>query len=180
MPSTFRRSHHTWLLYLVYAVYGYVLNSLGPAMPFLKSELKLTYTVASLHFSAFAVGMIFAGLGGNLVVARKGRKWVLWFALFGMCLSVLGLFITGLGVASLYPIAMALALGAADLHTVQAGTRAGLASGIAIFTLPLVLGRLADALGIQQAYGVIVVLLIAAFALIQLTERTARRVILPG
>ncbi len=384
MPTAFHRTRHTWLLYLVYAIYGYVLNSLGPATPFLKSELNLTYTVASLHFSAFAIGMIVAGLSGHLAVARKGRKWVLWFALFGMALSalgvvggktvwitivasflagaigslvssvvpsgladehgdnraialtelnliaavgsataalaigwfsysflgwrfamlmpllialglwlglgrtqlsegapaslpananmgglpkrfwlywlalilvvsveycmvfwsadylenvaglsksvaaqavslfqvgmiagrlaasrllrrfdafqiltasiliatlgfllywaapapglvVLGLGITGLGVAGLYPMSMALALGAADGHKVQASTRAGLASGIAIFTLPLVLGRLADALGIQQAYGVIVVLLIAALALIQLTERTKRQ-----
>jgi fucose permease len=374
MPPAFRRSRHTWLLYLVYAVYGYALNSLGPATPFLKSELDLTYTLASLHFSAFAVGMILAGLGGHLAVARLGRKGVLWLALFGMALSALGLaggqtawvtiaaaflmgtvgsllssvvpsgladehgenraialtelnliaavgsgtaalavgwfsytlltwrfafvlpllialglwlglgrtgmlgsapagqaeqaaagalprrfwlywltlilvvsveycmvswsadylenaaglskaaaaqavslfqagmilgrlsasrllrrfnslqiltaalllsaagfllywaaplpalavaglFVTGLGVASLYPMSMALALGAAAGQTVQAGTRAGLASGIAIFTLPLVLGRLADALGIRQAYAVIVVLLVAAFAL---------------
>ncbi len=387
MPATFRRSRHTWLLYLVYAIYGYVLNSLGPATPFLKSELKLTYTIASLHFSAFAIGMIFAGLSGHLFVARKGRKWVLWFAAIGMGLSmlgmiggrtpwitiasaflagiigsllssvvpsgltdehgknhaialtelnliaavgsataalaigwfsytflswrfamalpllialvlwaslgrtdlmegapaaqpeqavvgglprrfwfywlalilvvsveycmvfwsadylenvsgltksvaaqavslfqagmiigrltasrllrrfstfqiltvslliatvgfllywsaqaaglvVLGLFITGLGVASLYPMAMSFALGAAEGRTVQASTRAGLASGIAIFTLPLVLGRLADALGIHQAYGVIIVLLAAAFVLIQLTERSARRAVL--
>jgi fucose permease len=89
MARAYHRSQQTWLLYLVYAVYGYVLNGLGPLTPFLKSELNLSYTVASLHFSAFATGMILAGLGGHLLVARFGRKRVLWFALFGMSLGEL-------------------------------------------------------------------------------------------
>ena len=91
MPQPFRRSRHTWLLYLVFAVFGYVLNALGPVTPFLKAELNLSYTVVSLHFSAFAAGMMLAGLGGHLLVARMGRKGVLWFGLFGMCLSEVGL-----------------------------------------------------------------------------------------
>ncbi len=384
MPPAFRRSRQTWTFYLVFAVWGYVFNGLGPVTPFLKSELNLSYTLASLHFSAFAVGMILAGLVGHLVVARMGRRWVLWFALFGMSLSqlglalgraawmtiaasflmgaigslmasvvpsgladehgenralalaelnligaigsaaaalavgwfsytflgwrfalalpllaglllwlvlgraplantatpgpnaqseagglprrywlywlaiilvvsaeycmvfwcadylenvaglakanaaqavslflagmiagrilsgpllrrfsvlqilnaslltagagfllywsapsaglaLLGLFVTGLGIASQYPMIMSLAFGAAGGRTVQASTRAGLASGIAVLSLPLVLGRLADAISIRPAYAVVVALLLAAFALIQLTERAARR-----
>jgi MFS family permease len=91
MPQPFRRSRHTWLLYLSFAIFGYVLNGLGPVTPFLKAELDLSYTVASLLFSAFAAGMILAGVGGHLLVARLGRKGVLWFGVFGMCASELGL-----------------------------------------------------------------------------------------
>jgi MFS family permease len=378
MPPAFRRSPQTWLFYLAYAVFGFVLNGLGPATPFLKSELGLTYTQASLHFSAFAIGMILAGLVSNLVAARLGRKRVLWLSLFGMGLSqlgmafgtaawmtigasflmgaigsllgavapagladehgenrsialselnliaamgsaaaalgigwfsytflgwrfalalpllaalllwlifgrlsltegqpaaearpasqplprrfwlfwlaiilvvaveycmvfwsadylrsvsglsigiaaqavslfqagmilgrlsasrlllrfsvtqiltasmalaaagfllywavpspwagLLGLLLTGLGVASQYPLVLSLALGAAPGQSVQASARAGLASGIAVFVLPLFLGRLADLLGIRLAYGVLVVLMLAAFALLRLTS----------
>ena len=58
MLQTFRRDRFTWLLYLVLAFYGYFINILGPITPFLRSELGLSYTVSSLHFAAFAVGML--------------------------------------------------------------------------------------------------------------------------
>jgi fucose permease len=90
-PQAFRRTRHTWLLYLAFAVFGYLINGLGPVTPFLKAELGLTYTQASLHFSAFAAGMIAAGLGGHLAAARLGRRRTLWFSLFGMCAGALGL-----------------------------------------------------------------------------------------
>ncbi len=78
-----------------------------------------------------------------------------------------------MGVASLYPLILALALGAAGADTVQAGARATLASGTAILALPLVLGRLADLAGIRPAYGVVAVLLAGVFGIIAATA--ARR-----
>jgi fucose permease len=81
------------------------------------------------------------------------------------------LFVTGLGVANLYPLILSLAIGAAGNNTIQAGVRATLATGTAVLTLPLVLGRLADLVGIQPAYGVVVVLLIGVFLIILITSR---------
>lgn len=89
MPQPFRRSGHTWLLYLSYAIFGYVLNGLGAVTPFLRAELNLSYTVASLLFSAFATGMIAAGFGGHRLVAHFGRKGLVWFGVFAMCTSEL-------------------------------------------------------------------------------------------
>ena len=383
MPQPFRRSQHTWLLYLTLAIFGFVINALGPVTPFLKAELNLSYTVTSLLFSAFASGMILTGLAGHVLVRRLGGGGVLWLALFGMCLSaiglavsqspwttiiasfsmgcigsmvpavtssslsdehgenrsaalsesnliaavssalaplmvgwfsytilgwrfalvlpmiaalallfgmrnqvrltgraegqeavhansklparywvfwvmnilavslefcmlswsadylehvaglptpvatqaisiflagmilgraagsrlvlrftsyqvvtgsilvalagfllywsaaaawmpVVGLFLTGLGVANQFPLALSLAIGASGGNTVRASTQSALASGIAIFVLPLVLGRLADAFGIRLAYGIVLILLGAAFTLIRLTARQAR------
>jgi fucose permease len=77
------------------------------------------------------------------------------------------LFITGLGVANLYPLILSLAISAAPGKTVQAGARATLASGTAILALPLVLGRLADSAGIRFAYAVVLLLLISIFLLHQ-------------
>src|SRR5215510_1983916 len=95
LVQNFVRGRATWLAYFMLAYYGYFLNIFGPITPFLKNELNLTYTVSSLHFSAFAVGMIIAGLTGHRVIQRLGRWTALWTAAFGMSLSSL-LLIAGL------------------------------------------------------------------------------------
>lgn len=380
MTQPFHRDRFTWLMYLLLAFYGYSLNVLGPITPFLKSELELSYTVSSLHFTAFAVGILLVGLGGHWLIGRLGRWWSLWAGAFGLgvgallllvgrtpvitiaaaflmgligslilaivpsalseqhgeyraiplteanvvasvvsaaaplfvgwfattaggwrlalavvavvpallyaglgrtrspvavtttnslptvpsaltqrywvywlalvlgvsvefclifwsadymekvmglekaaaaqsvslflvamiigrlsvsrlvqrvapanmvlvsvlialvgflfywqgqtaVLGLVGLFVAGLGVAGLYPLILSLAIAAAADNTVQASARATLASGTAILTLPLVLGRLADAMGIQQAYGIVVILLVALLAMVIFARR---------
>jgi fucose permease len=378
MARTFYRDRFTWLAYLSLAFYAYFLNVLGPITPFLKEELRLSYTLSSLHFTAFGVGILLIGLSGHLLVQRLGSRRSLWIGIIGMSISALillvgkipvitigasflmgligslilaivpaalsdqhgelravalseanmissmvataaplmvgwfahfignwrmalgivaftpilmyvilgrstspvanieetnptsqslstlfwiywwaivlvvsiefcmifwsadylehvlglvkanaaqavslflaamilgritgsslvqrfstrtvisvsiliasvgflifwraenvllvlsGLFITGLGVANLYPLILSLAIGAANGNTVQASARATLASGTAILILPLVLGRLADAVGIRLAYGVVVLLLISVLLLSQIAGR---------
>ncbi len=393
MSRNFNRDRFTWLAYLLLAFYGYFLNVLGPITPFLKDELHLSYTVSSLHFTAFACGILLVGLGGHLAIAHLGRWQGLWLGALGMSTGVIllvlgrsalvtiaasflmglvgslilaivpsvlsdrhgerravalteanlfasliasgapllvgwfaltaagwrlglvivactpllmrlflgrvepmpdeveppadlgplaaspenshlaeeplpalywaywaaivmavsvefcmifwsanyletslglpkvraaqavslflgamivgrlassrlvqhfaahrlvlasillaiagfltywmaanpllveaGLFVTGLGVAGLYPLILSLAMGVASGQTLQASTRATLASGTAIFALPLVLGRLADAVGIRPAYGLVILLLAGAFLIVQLTARVA-------
>jgi fucose permease len=87
--QTFHRNHFTWLAYLLLAFYGYFLNILGPITPFLKDELKLSYTVSSLHFTAFAVGMLLVGFFGHSAIERIGRRRSLWIAAFGISLGSL-------------------------------------------------------------------------------------------
>ena len=381
MSQTFKRNRFTWLLYLLLAFYAYFVNILGPITPFLKGELSLSYTISSLHFTGFALGIIIVGLGGHLLIRRTGRWRALWIGAAGMSLSVVllvlgrspaitigasflmglvgslilavvpsalsdehgemqavaiseanvvsslisaaapllvgwfalttsggwrlalvvvafaplalyfglgkgqfsgeasaaktsdgvrqslpsrywiywvaillavsvefcmvywsadymqtglglpkaeaaqtvtlflagmisgrlagsrlvqrftpyivatasiliaaagflvfwtagsplwggvGLFFTGLGVASLYPLLLSLAIDASGGNNVQAGARASLASGTAIFALPLVLGRLADAVGIRAAYSVVIFLMAGVFLIILLTSR---------
>jgi fucose permease len=380
MHRSFNRDRFTWLAYLLLAFYGYFLNVLGPITPFLKSELGLSYTISSLHFTAFGVGILLVGLGGHYLIERIGSWRSLWIGAGGMSLSALlliagrtpvitigasflmgligsltlaiipsalsdrhgelravalsegnviaslaaaagpvmvggfanfiggwrlalgiaaltpillylvfrkvtppaepstrqdptqakqplsilfwiywvsivlavsvefcmifwsadylenvlgipkadaaqavslfiaamilgrmagsrlvqhfstlrvvtssilvagigflafwkggsvplglgGLFITGLGVASLYPLILSLAIGAAGDNTVQASARATLASGTAILTLPFVLGRLADAVGIGPAYGVVLFLLLGVFLTLLIAGR---------
>ena len=85
--------------------------------------------------------------------------------------GLIGLFTTGLGVANLYPMILSLAIGAADGNTIQASARTTLASGTAILTLPLILGSLADAVGIRSAYSVVVFLLVSVFLICLLAGR---------
>src|SRR5258707_13840586 len=94
LAQTFIRKSPTWLSYLMLALYGYFLNIFGPITPFLKNELKLSYTVSSLHFSAFALGIIGAGLIGHRVIQKMGRWHSLWISAFGMSLGAM-LLITG-------------------------------------------------------------------------------------
>jgi fucose permease len=89
MRQTFHRDRFTWLLYLSIAFYGYFLNVLGPITPFLKSELNLTYTVSSFHFTAFAIGILLVGAAGHMLIERIGQQRSLWLGLFGMSLSAL-------------------------------------------------------------------------------------------
>jgi fucose permease len=89
MAQTFHRDRFTWLAYFLLAFYGYFLNILGPITPFLKDELKLTYTVSSLHFTAFAIGILIVGLSGHILIERIGRWHALWLGAFGISASAL-------------------------------------------------------------------------------------------
>jgi fucose permease len=78
------RDQFTWLTYLMLGYYSYLLNGLGPVIPFLRTELRMSYTLSSVHFSAFAIGMLLAGLGTDRVVQRFGRHWTFWNGALGM------------------------------------------------------------------------------------------------
>lgn len=84
----------TWVIYLVYGFYGALLSGLGPALNGLREDLRITHTEASLHSSLFAVGMLLAGLGGDIVIRAIGRKGTLWLASSGMTVGTL-LFVLG-------------------------------------------------------------------------------------
>jgi fucose permease len=94
MNQTFQRNRFTWLAYLFLAFYGYFLNILGPITPFLKEELHLSYTISSLHFTAFAVGILLVGFAGHTLIERIGRGRSLWLGALGMSMSAL-ILVTG-------------------------------------------------------------------------------------
>jgi fucose permease len=87
--QTFHRDRFTWLAYLLLAFYAYFLNILGPITPFLKEELNLSYTVSSLHFTAFAFGILLIGLSGQIIIQRIGHLRSLWIGAFGMSFCIL-------------------------------------------------------------------------------------------
>jgi fucose permease len=88
MPA-FARDRFTWLAYIMLGYYAYVQAILGPSMPFLRTELNLSYTEAGLHFSAFALGMALSGISADRLAHRFGYKTVFWAGAFGMALFAL-------------------------------------------------------------------------------------------
>jgi fucose permease len=151
---------------------------------YLENSLALPRVVAAQSVSLFLAAMIV----GRLTVSRLVQRFAvhrvviasivvaaIGFAVFWTTniatLGMAGLFVMGLGVAGMYPLLLSMAIGVAQGNTTQASARATLASGTAILTLPLVLGRLADMAGIRQAYGVVGILLAALFLITLLARR---------
>lgn len=91
MNSAFVRQRGTWLSYAFLCFYSYFINSMGPLTVFLKSDMGLSYTVASLHYSAFAFGILLIGFAGGPFVARIGRWRSLWIAVAGLCVGAVAL-----------------------------------------------------------------------------------------
>lgn len=110
---------------------------------------------------------------GGCTVAAVGFG-VFWAAP-ATALAAIGLFVTGTGVALLYPATLA-RLVASRPHDRNATAATGaLASGTAIGIPPLVLANLADQVGVHTAYLLVPALLVLLVALVLLTASPFRR-----
>jgi fucose permease len=165
--ETFRRDGLTWLAYCLLSTFGYFLNVLGPITPFLRSELKLSYSLGGLHFTAFAAGLLVVGLFGYGLLRKLGPRASLWTGAFGMSSGVLILvlgqnpvvtiaatFVMGLSgsmILALVPSLLSARHG--PLRTV-ALTEANLLSALIAAAAPLVIGLFAFlTLGWRWALG---------------------------
>lgn len=141
---------------------------------------------AAQAVSLFLAAMILGRIIGSRLVLRfstrvvvmisillAGTGFLLFWRAESSLVGLVGLFLTGVGVANLYPLLLSMAISAADGNTVQAGARATLASGMAILALPLALGRFADALGIRSAYGIVLFLLVSIFLISLIAARVS-------
>lgn len=156
MAQDYHRDRSTWLLYLLLGYYAFFINVFGPITPYLKDELALSYTMSSLLFTAFAVGILLAGLGGHIVVQRVGRWPALWLGAFGMSGGVLLLLV---GRTPMFTIGASFCMGLlgslilvivpstlSDLHRefrAIALSEANLASSLISTSAPLLVGWLA-------------------------------------
>jgi fucose permease len=91
LSEKFTRDRFTWLAYAMLAFFSYMQNTLGPIMPFLRSELQLSYAAGGLHVSAFALGMIIAGISAASLATRWARRTIFWAGAGGMAVGALGL-----------------------------------------------------------------------------------------
>jgi predicted MFS family arabinose efflux permease len=120
-----------------------------------------------------AMGVFFAAMVvGRALGSALARRWpaavllplslgvtLLGFPFFWLArsaaLTLAGLFVAGLGVASLFPLTVSLAVGLTPGQANTASVRLSLAVGVAIFIAPLLLGGLADAVTLQAAYAIV-------------------------
>jgi fucose permease len=178
-----RRTTTTWAAYLLLGLFGYLETLIGPSMPFLRAKLDLNFTVASVHFAAFAIGGIAAGVTGDRVLRRWGRRRGLWGGMLGMSAgatlfalspvvagTLLGVLLMGyIGTLSLVTNQTILA----DLHgnhRTQALTESNVAASSAAILAPLAVGGFAR---FGPGWEVAVLLGIPALALLYRRFRSA-------
>ena len=166
-PSTYIRTSFTWLAYLMVGYFSTLESMLGPTLPLLQQQLNLSYTVVSLHFSAFALGIILTGLVGDRIIGRLGRRTALWSGALGM---VVGEMLVALGHNATLTILGAMTiglLGSLTLVTVQAGlsdqygsrrvtalSEASVVASLFSIVAPLTVGLFtASVIGWRGAYG---------------------------
>jgi fucose permease len=138
---------------------------------YLETAKGMSRETAVLSTAVFSVAMIFGRLAGMALLRKIRVGWLVLpsltlsfvgFMLFWQvpspAVSFFGLFVTGIGLANLYPAGIALAMAAAGPATGIAAARAPLGSGLAIIVSPLVLGALADSFGMPVAYAAVPVL----------------------
>ena len=106
---TFTRGPLTWLSYWMLGYYAFLQAALGPLMPFIRSDLKLSYTLASLHFSAFALGAVIMGAASDRIIRRWGRRATFWGGAIGMGI--------GAGLLMLSPVVIGTILGSLLMGT---------------------------------------------------------------
>jgi predicted MFS family arabinose efflux permease len=127
----------------------------------------LSAAAASTALGSNFLGILIGRLAGARLTRRPGRgvtllyaSLVLTAASFGLfwltdrpALAVLGLFLCGVGIANLYPLALALTLEAAGELQDRANARSQLIVGVVAAVSPYLLGTLADRHGLTTAFA---------------------------
>ena len=145
---------------------------------FLEESVGLSRELAASAMGIYFLGGIFARFTGSQLTRRYDAAGLLIGALFlsalafplfwlggSMALSLIGLFILGLGASNLFPFALVVALAVGASTVDRASARISFGSGTAALITPQLLGSLADSVGIARAFSVIVVLQALAFIL---------------
>jgi fucose permease len=176
-PSLPRAYWLYWIALLLFVAFEFCIVLWST--DYLESERGLGASAAAAAAGLFLVGMTVGRVGGGWLAKRVASEKLLvaalalasaaflafWLVPSGVAAAA-ALVVTGIGVALLYPLTLALAIGAAGGRTDAASARAGFAAGIAIAVAPFALGALADAAGLRAAYAIVPVLaLLGAVAL---------------
>jgi MFS family permease len=153
------------------------------------TAIGLSTTAAATAMSAHYLGILIGRVGGAIATRRPGRSVPLvcaslaitlgGFLLFWLtalpAVAVLGLLLAGLGLANLYPLSLALTLGAASGREDQANARTQLLGGLLVIAAPYLLGTLADGLGLVAAFAIEPVLIGLCLLLLLTGLRASRR-----
>jgi fucose permease len=142
------------------------------AASYLHSNLSLRTATATALAGAFLVGMALGRASVDPVMrlvlsAEATVRLAVGVALAGFIgfwladvawLATVGLAVTGLGVALLYPLTVARYIAASPTDSTRSSSRAALASGLAIGVAPIILAIVSDRVGLHRAYLLVPVL----------------------
>ena len=183
-PRTSRRFWQYWIM--LFLVISLEFSTLYWGVAYLSQVHTLTTAAATQWIALVLVGMFIGRFLGSRLSMRFSAERLILFSIFVLAIGLysltqtswiqMALLIIGLGIANLYPSGITLAM--ANHHSpAQAGVRAVLALGCAILLLPLLLGWLADIIGLRYAFNTTLALLLTTFSLvfffIQWRRRTA-------
>lgn len=134
------------------------------APAFLERVVGLSASAAALGAASFFAAMLLGrSVGIGLVRAFDGRRLFLATAATTVAgfaaywgtgaapVALAGLFVVGLGISLMFPLALSLAMQAAGEAPDRAATRTMLAPGLAILISPPLLGAIADRFGLAVA-----------------------------
>jgi fucose permease len=121
---------------------------------------------AAIALSLLFWGMIVGRFAGSRLIRRMEPVRMLRFtfalAAIGtlahwlspiLALSVIGLFLAGIGISNLYPLTTSIGLQAAEFNSSAAGSRLSLATGISMLVSPLLFGVITDLADIRVAFA---------------------------
>lgn len=175
-----------WALLFVSCSLEYCILLWAPA--YLERIVGLAPASAAAAASIFAVGVLVGRLVVGAIVGRMSPRrlfvaalalamlgFLVYWGLSGPVSAAIGILLLGFGVAPLYPLTMAFAVGAAGEATDIASTRLTLAFGLSLLIAPFVLGAVADEVGLGPAHLTLPVIIGAAFAVFLAAEALERR-----
>jgi len=156
------------------------------AASFLQEEVGLPAAVAVAATTAFYAAMLAGRVMGSLLARRVGAPRLLaaslalaaaGFPLFWLAgdpvLAVAGLVVVGFGLGDAFPLSIALALKAAPGRAARVSARGVQAGALAVLSLPLGLGVLADRVALRPAFALVPVLLALSAAALWAATATA-------
>ena len=156
-----------WLLLILTAISSAIEFCLLYFGPQLLIDHGWTAAAASTAMSSNLAGMLIGRLLGAGLIRRPGRSVALLYASLALTLAgvvllwlvvqsvvaVVALFLTGVGIANLYPLALSLTLEAADGQEDRANAHAQLVLGVLVAAFPFLLGSLADRYGLTTGFA---------------------------
>ncbi len=86
--SPLQRDQFTFVAYMLFGYFAYLMIAIGPVMPFLQEELSISYTLGALHLSVMSAGSLPVGFFGDYLIQWLGRRAMLWISSGGMAAGV--------------------------------------------------------------------------------------------
>jgi cyanate permease len=179
-----------WLLALLVAIgIGIEFCVVYFGAELLSARAGLSTATAATAMAVFYAGILLGRVAAALLTRRPGHSvGLVWASLavttagFGtfwlsthVVIALAGLLVTGIGVANLFPLSLALTLAVAPGRTDAANARAQLLGGLVLIAAPFLLGALADRVGLWAAFWAVPVLIASCAALLLAAHAVMRR-----